>query len=437
MAPFDPNDPTSGIDTHPDVTNYGWGIPAGYNNQALALSSQEAKAEDQAMAYLRDSLRKSPEVTPTQGIATALLAAIPTLGGYLIGNAVGEPDLPEGFYGADLSKYQTGGAAGGLAGAQVGLTAAGGYLKGLEADQAQKNDVYQKMAQIESQKATRLGTKEDALVQAGLAAQQRKDELLDPEIIQAKINLAGGEAAAQARARQQYATPSEAEGAQILPEDIKRQWAERLKISPDLLNTKKDLDRAVSLYREGGVQGRSDRIYDRNDLRLKVDGLEIPPDRLPTEDDAKQVKTLKQNTDILVNSLIPNARAALTNPDTSIEDKQAAIANLVIAVKNTQGMGANFTALEEQLVKAGLPRIAALDAGSLISAMKATLQGQDSLAKLDKLAQLATEAANIGYVAHNYVVPKTMNNGGGVSAPAGFNPNDPDYIKWKTANGVK
>lgn len=138
-------------------------VSSGYEARRNDLQQQQERAENNAMDYLRQSLNKSAEVTPTQGFAAALLAAIPTLGGYMIGKSVGEPELPPGYFeaggtraAAGLDKYQTGANAGGLAGVQIGGKSAGIFLEGLDANQAQANDAYSKMAQVESQKAGRL-----------------------------------------------------------------------------------------------------------------------------------------------------------------------------------------------------------------------------------------------------------------------------------------
>lgn len=149
----------------------------GYTRRALMLSGQEAKSEDNAMTYLRQSLNKSQDLTPSQGIAAAILAAVPTFGGYLIGQRVGRPTIDPSLYGTkgiEDSVKGLGGAAGGAIGAQTGAAIADDYLKGLKVD---NSAIYQKMADAESKKAERLGTEANTVTNAGLAAQNQRDLL--------------------------------------------------------------------------------------------------------------------------------------------------------------------------------------------------------------------------------------------------------------------
>lgn len=166
-----------------DSEQYGFGQPAAYRTNIALLESQREASENKAMELLKRSMQNSAEVTPTQGIAAALLAAIPTFGGYMIGKSVGRPDLPAGYFEAGGTRAALGDTSGigagpgGLAGAQAGLAAGGGYLKGLEADKAQENKVLQAQAQIEASKAARLQGRADALTQAGLAQQAEIDQI--------------------------------------------------------------------------------------------------------------------------------------------------------------------------------------------------------------------------------------------------------------------
>lgn len=158
-----------------DVAHYEYGKLPPYADKALELSSQQAIAEHNAMSDLMQAINKQAYVSPEQGIATALLAAIPTFGGYMIGKSVGSPDLPPGYFEAGgtraaigLDKMGDPATQGALAGLEAGQGAAGSYLKSLDADQAQKNEVYAKLAQIEANKASRLQTKADQYELAGM-----------------------------------------------------------------------------------------------------------------------------------------------------------------------------------------------------------------------------------------------------------------------------
>jgi hypothetical protein len=192
-----------------DVTLYEHGKPSPFGDRTAELHAESVKAEDDAFTMLRESMNKQAEVSPSQGMAAALLAAIPTLGGYLIGNSVGRPNIPAGITGFDATKYQTGGYAGGLAGAKIGMEASGGYLGALDADQAQKNDVYQKMAQIQANRAVRLGNKEDAVALSGMQNQAQDARQEDSQKFQREnIGLEEASAIRRDKARERQPTTS-------------------------------------------------------------------------------------------------------------------------------------------------------------------------------------------------------------------------------------
>lgn len=136
----------------------------GYTRDALMQSSAAAKEEDaardRAMKSLQDAFYNSQEVTQDQGIAAALLAAIPTFGGYLIGKSVGSTEVPAGVTNIDPSKLkQTGAYAGGLAGAGIGQQAAGGYLTSVLDENKSENKVYEQIFNTEMDRAKSLEQK--------------------------------------------------------------------------------------------------------------------------------------------------------------------------------------------------------------------------------------------------------------------------------------
>lgn len=158
-------------------------LESSYTSRARDLNEQQNRAENNAMEMLRASMQKSADVSPTQAFATALLAAIPTIGGYAIGKSVGAPELPAGYAEAGgkmsdipgFAKAQAPEFSGGLQGLEAGAGAAGGYLKGLDANQAQANDVRTKMAQAELNRAGRLETQVNQLTNAELNRQAEID----------------------------------------------------------------------------------------------------------------------------------------------------------------------------------------------------------------------------------------------------------------------
>ena len=223
VDPFDAAfDPEEGSLLRQGDTARGFGdITAGHRSAELALSGQIAKAEDNAMSLLSQSLQKQADVMPEQGIAAALLAAIPTFGGYMIGKSVGRPELPAGYFEAggttkalgDTSSLGAG--AGGLMGSQVGAKAAGGYIGALEADQAQKNDVLTKMAAIEQQRAGRLESRANSLESARLNLEGDLATIPLREASQIRIAEAGADASlANQKAIEDYRNSKE----QLSPE---------------------------------------------------------------------------------------------------------------------------------------------------------------------------------------------------------------------------
>lgn len=178
-----------------DTTDYGFGIPSAYKKQIDLLESSQEASDNKALELLQRSLHSSADVTPTQALATALLAAIPSIGGYMIGKSVGRPDLPPGYFEAGgtraaigLDKLQDPASEGGFLGTAGGAKAAGGYLAGLDADQKQANDVYQKMSAIESNKSARYEQEAAQLKAAGLNAEQIAARQEDSQAFQREMN---------------------------------------------------------------------------------------------------------------------------------------------------------------------------------------------------------------------------------------------------------
>jgi hypothetical protein len=106
-------------------------ILAGYSSRADLLNSQAEMQRNDAMELMQRALTNAPQVTAQQGIAAALLAAIPTLGGALIGKAVGSNKIPQGMYGIK-GLEPLGMSAGGAMGAEIGNKASQDFLTRLD-----------------------------------------------------------------------------------------------------------------------------------------------------------------------------------------------------------------------------------------------------------------------------------------------------------------
>lgn len=189
---FDPED--SSLIRPSDTDLYEHGVASPYQDKAMLLSEARALAEDNATSLLMSALNKQADVSPEQGLATALLAAIPTIGGYFIGKSVGRPNLPEGYFEAGgtraaigLDKGQYGAEYGALAGLGAGTEAAQGYLKALEGDQAQRNEITKSLANIQMNRASRLETQANQYEIAALNKQAELDMLPIKEASQMRL----------------------------------------------------------------------------------------------------------------------------------------------------------------------------------------------------------------------------------------------------------
>jgi len=149
---LDPTDPSYGMKQKADFTR-----------------EQSDLASESAMDLLNRSMASQREISPTQGIAAALLAAIPTLGGYLIGKGVGgTPKLQAGLGLTYDDLAPTGGNVGGLAGSQIGANASKDYTGAIELDNQHKQKVLAAEAQIENDRAQQLSQQANTVENAAL-----------------------------------------------------------------------------------------------------------------------------------------------------------------------------------------------------------------------------------------------------------------------------
>jgi len=388
----------------PDAQN-AFGLPGGYNNQALRLAHEETVSDQNAMSYLRQALNNSSEVTPTQGFAAALLAAIPTLGGYMIGQSVGDPDIPEGITGFDRTKYQTGGAAGGLMGAQLGGTSASSFLAGIQQEGEKKREIYKKMADIESQNANRLDSQQAQIIVAGLGAKERRDEILDPVLSKAKLDQVRAEAQARAQAQASYGG-----GSGGAPVALPTEMLQSLGLDPSIPHSSKEINIAVQLKKEGGINSRFGQKNSQQEESTVIPGAVKLPGVRPTNADTSKTREMVANYNQMAEVHLPELKRVFTDPNVTIDEQNAALSGAIVAIKNQQKMGANFTGLEEQLVRAGLPRIAQIDTGSLINFFKADLQGQDPIAKINRLEKVIDQSVDAQIKPYGFAIDRAPSN---------------------------
>lgn len=410
-----------------DDTDYDFNsLPGGYKNQALALSRQQADSETNAMDLLKQSMQRSAEVTPTQGIAASLLAAIPSLGGYLIGKSVGTPDLgPAGsmhFQNFDEYKKLAGGSgayAGGLAGTQIGLEGSGSYLQGLDEAQAARADVMQKQASIEAQKSARLEGQIGSTSLAGLAADERDrarplDEASQMRIEGARsanrLNELNARPTADNRLMEELSDPvKKAAFDQAASGNLTAEVLSAL--SPEAQREAAQIARSATYNKSVMLNTKK---YDEQGI-LPI--LETIPGQQPNSNSQKRAQELLVSYTQIKDIVVPELKTAFTNPNATIAEKKSALARAVVAIKNQEGMGASFTVLEERLVKQNLPNIASISNGDFVNYLQAELEGQDTLQKINDLERIAEEGVKRKLPIYGYRLPGTDLGMGGPTLP--------------------
>lgn len=127
----------------------------------------------------------------------------------------------------------------------------------------------------------------------------------------------------------------------------------------------------------------------RLDVTLKerhVEGLELRKDekgetRIPSAKEAEEVRSkfvAWKNLDSRFNQ----AAEIFGDPKATAAQKVAIIDRLVVNMKEADGMGANFTQLEERLQKSGLPPVATIEKARLMDFVIKDLNQQDPIGAL-------------------------------------------------------
>lgn len=181
-----------------------------FTAEQLRLEQAAEKSRGSAMELLGKALNNQPEITPSQGFAAALLGAIPTIGGYMMGRSIGRPNIPQGVYFDGISPSQfneqfgsSGANAGGAMGAQIGGNAAQGYFNSREEEVKQQIPVLAKQAAIEEDRAKQLDQQAQSMNLHGLEAEEWRERL--PLQARKEMQVAEAvQAAAAKRERDQY-----------------------------------------------------------------------------------------------------------------------------------------------------------------------------------------------------------------------------------------
>ena len=124
-----------------------------YSTRGALLREQADAASSEAIANLNRALNNRPQVSKEQGLTAALLGLVPTVGGAIIGSAVGKPKLPPGTFGVKLE--ETGMGAGGMMGAKAGMKASQDYLSSLDTTK-EDNDILMRLAEYQNRRGQTL-----------------------------------------------------------------------------------------------------------------------------------------------------------------------------------------------------------------------------------------------------------------------------------------
>lgn len=193
-------DTNSVIRPHDSTRGFGEPVPDLYRTQIDLLKTTQEQQHKNAIEDLHKALQAQDTISPTQGLAAALLAAIPTFGGYLMGKSVGSPTIPKGVYGVNLANHPTGGSAGLEMGAQVGGKVSQGYLKSLD-DTPEEKAILLKEAEWNERQSNSQQSEINQLTNAGLRSQEARANALDPALQDAKVNVASRIAEVQQNAK--------------------------------------------------------------------------------------------------------------------------------------------------------------------------------------------------------------------------------------------
>ena len=136
-----------------DQHDYAHDMSPGYKS-AYEREASQAALHDQNAQKLLSSLNKN-EVTPGQGILAALLAAVPTVGGYMAGRAAGTPHLSPNLKlsPSEINSVMSGPWSGMQQGAKLGMETGTDYLNALQAEADKKDKTSQALASIEMKEA--------------------------------------------------------------------------------------------------------------------------------------------------------------------------------------------------------------------------------------------------------------------------------------------
>lgn len=410
-----------------DATDYSHDSSPGYNNAEMKATQEEERHSRLATQLLQDAMQKQAYISPSQGISAALLAAIPTLGGYLLGSTVDTPEIPKGVYGVDMSKNPSGAAYGGMLGAKGGEDAASMYFKSIQDEQDQQNAIRLKQAALEEKRADAAGAEAKQYQMAGLNKQAEKDLIPIRE-------------AANVNAQKQILQYKD--GLDAVPESARGAMNKALGLPEDSKLTPSQYRSVTAAVEAGRKQSGQTFRQDQTLANKIIPGAKLIDGAMPDTNAVKLGRLAVQNYRNVKEVIVPELKRVFTDPNASTDEQSAALANAVIAFKKQDDMGASFTEMESKLEQAKLPKIAEINPGVFANFLKAELQGQNALAKINRIEQMTDQSVNIQLNPLGFEIDpmwRSKPSTSGTVIPAtpttapgsAFNPSDPGFLEYK------
>lgn len=403
-----------------------------YKKSSLLLDQSEA-AQQSAMDYLQQSLASQRDISPSQGIAAALLAAIPTLGGYLIGKSVGTTKIPTGLYGAGVKNLApTGAFAGGLAGSQIGADASKDYTTAIEADNLNKRKVLAAEAEIQNNRAQQLRQEANTVENQALS--------IDADIAKMPLEL-------QLYAKQQQIARDAQVGAHIASRNYDNAHPPEGKtLSPAAIELGKKIGLDLSQVAPTELNvlnnvAREKRLAEGQDANLS--GEKVMPPSQKTKDSLGSAVLVKEIGNKYIGQLENIAKTnpsylemniAKVLPATDLGQLQKDLGLFAVQLRNAREAGI-MTDKDEARYREYLT-IGSLDTfNSVLGRMKELQQITDLTAKATLTSAKAGQENVSKYEELlGFKAPTSLAT---PQAPAGFNPQDPGYLAWKNSQGRK
>lgn len=190
---------------------------------------------------------------------------------------------------------------------------------------------------------------------------------------------------------------------------------EQYRMQAQLQEDRQDHASDMHTARTGGAQGRStaalqresrfQRAEQRNLTSRMIPGLGVLPGTIPDDKDKEAANDLFTDAQRSIGSL-SRLKSIMGDIKSTVADKEAALSNVVIALKDLYDMGANFTPLEKGLVDNQLPaNLSVIEPEKLISFLREEFKGQDAAEKIQQLVDIGQNDLARQLATRKYFIP--------------------------------